>query len=226
MAAGFVAAPQPATASSTIVEFSAVESAASRRQVLAAAIAAGGIPSFSPVVAEAKEDIIATFKVQLNGDRGGEGEVKVKLRPDWAPHGVRRFKQLVSFGDLNNAAVYHVTESEAHFGLPANPTLEPSPIPDDVYGAANKRGTLVFKATGAFGSRCNQLFFNTVDNRKNDRIGLVPIGEVVEGMEYVDQLFSGDGERPNLKMIEAEGNKYLDTNFPKLSKILSVELPA
>lgn len=169
------------------------------------------------------DGLIATFKVKLNGDQGGEGEVKVKLHPEWAPRGVQRFKELVRIGELENAAVFHVTEDAAHFGLPAEPTLEPTRIKDDIVRVPNKRGTLTFNQ-GALDGRVNEVFINRNDNTFLDRRGYAPIGEVVDGMDIVDKLYAGYGKRPNRHEIKLSGNEYLDQEFPKLSKIAKVDV--
>lgn len=52
-----------------------------------------------------------------------------------------------------------------------------------------------------------------------------PFGEVIEGMEYVDRFYAGYGEGapsgkgPSQALIQAKGNEYLGSSFPKLSYI-------
>mmetsp|Transcript_46385 Transcript_46385/g.119979 ORF Transcript_46385/g.119979 Transcript_46385/m.119979 type:complete len:228 (+) Transcript_46385:57-740(+) len=192
--------------------------AAGRRGVLGAVLAAGGAQ-----VARAEDGDIVTFTVQMNGDQGGTGQVQVRLRPDWAPRGVKRFQELVKMGEMTNSAVFHVDEDTAHFGLPAEPSLVPDKIKDDIVRSSNRRGTLTF-ASGGQNARVNQLFFNTDDNKYLDSQGFAPIGEVVGGMEIVDKFYKGYGEKPKRGKIVDEGNKYLDPEFPKLSKIKSVKM--
>jgi cyclophilin family peptidyl-prolyl cis-trans isomerase len=54
----------------------------------------------------------------------------------------------------------------------------------------HKRGTIAFaKSGGTTNSRATQLYINKIDNPGfNGKPGLVPFGEVVEGMEVVDAL--------------------------------------
>jgi hypothetical protein len=47
---------------------------------------------------------------------------------------------------------------------------------------------------------------------------------VVKGMELLDGLFKGYGERPNQEVIERQGNDYLKKNFPKLDYVLSARV--
>lgn len=52
-----------------------------------------------------------------------------------------------------------------------------------------------------------------------------PIGEVIEGMEIVDRFYAGYGEGapsgkgPSQALIQAKGNDYLESSFPKLTYI-------
>jgi peptidyl-prolyl cis-trans isomerase A (cyclophilin A) len=192
-----------------------------RRNLLAAI---GGLFAIPSAVRAEEDDNVAVFNVKLNGDSGETKQVKVLLHPEWAPRGVRRFKELVKIGELDDAAVFHVDKATAQFGLPAQPTLTPAKIKDDLVRTSNRRGTLTFAQSG-HNSRVNQLFFNTKDNGVLDSKGFAPIGEVLDdGMDVADQLYDGYGKRPKRDVIVSEGNKYLDENFPKLSKIKSVEV--
>lgn len=186
--------------------------------------AGGALAGAGRVSAEEQSDLYATFTVDLEGDTGGSRQVKVRLHPEWAPKGIRRFKELVNIGEFDDAAVFHVNDNFAHFGLPAEPLLRPSAINDDIVRVSNRRGTLTFASNGPDG-RINQLFFNKKDAPLLDGHGYAPIGEVVDdGMEIVDKLYSGYGNSPDRSAIELHGNKYLDSEFPKLSKIKKVEI--
>jgi len=188
-------------------------------------VAAGLMPQAAEAgLFESRPEEYAVFKVDLGGESGGSEEIKVRLRPDWAPRGVRRFKQLVELGYLEDGAAYHVTPSIARFGLPAEPSLVPDSIKDDLRRADNKKGTLSFVQMKR-NSRSNELFFNMKDNNKFDTQDIAPIGEVIdEDMEVLDKLYKGYSAKPNIQAIESEGNNYLDKNFPKLSSFDSVTL--
>jgi hypothetical protein len=56
-------------------------------------------------------------------------------------------------------------------------------------------------------------------------MGFAPFGKVVEGMEVVQQFYSGYGEGapggngPDQSRVTNEGKPYLDKNFPLLDSI-------
>jgi len=121
------------------------------------------------------------------------------------------------------------------FGLPADPNINSQwsdPIDDDPsIGISNAPGTVSFAMAGPR-SRTTQLFINLVDNQRLDGMGFTPVGEIGggadgPGMQVVRQLYSGYGEGapsgngPNQGRIQAKGNAYLESNFPKLSTIIS-----
>lgn len=46
------------------------------------------------------------------------------------------------------------------------------------------------------------------------------ISVLASGMEYVDAIYAGYGEKPNQGRIQNQGNEYLDREFPLLSYIV------
>ena len=79
-------------------------------------------------------------------------------------------------------------------------------------------------------TRTTQLFVNFVDNSRLDGMGFSPFGQVVEGMEVVDQLYSGYGEGapngngPAQGMIQYRGNAYLNEGFPMLDYVVGATI--
>ena len=94
--------------------------------------------------------------------------------------------------------------------------------------AHNRRGTVDFASAGP-NTRTTQIFVNTADNLQLDAAGFTPLGEVTSGMGAVDNLYSGYGDAPTQEQAQmaAEGNAYLEKQWPKLDTIESatVALP-
>jgi len=122
----------------------------------------------------------------------------------------------------------------AQFGINGNPEVQAKwkaqNLKDDPVKVTNKRGTVVF-ATAGPNTRTTQLFINLNDrNSFLDKQGFSPLGEVVSGMDVVDQFYAGYGEGapsgkgPNQGLIQAKGNAYLEPNYPKLSYFSSVSV--
>lgn len=148
---------------------------------------------------------------------------------DWAPKGVQRFEALTENKFWDGCRVFRVLPGFiAQFGINGDPQVQSkwraSSLSDDPVKVTNSRGTIVF-ATAGPNTRTTQLFINTnpKGNGFLDKQGFSPIGEVVEGMDVVDKLYAGYGEGapqgrgPNQGLIQAKGNEYLESAYPKLS---------
>ncbi len=164
---------------------------------------------------------IYTFEL-ANLKEGKKGSVVVKTRPDWAPLGVEHFHDLMDKDFYKDAKFFRVVQNfVVQFGIPAIPgNKEKTPIKDDPVLHSNERGTLTYATSGP-NTRTTQLFINTRQggNKFLDGQGFSPIGEVIEGMDLVDQIYDGYGEKPNQGKIQVEGNEYLDEEFPLLSYV-------
>jgi len=164
---------------------------------------------------------IYTFRLEGLND-GKAGNIVVQTRPDWSPIGVEHFHTLMESKYYDEARFFRVVKNFiVQFGIAPDPTKKNKVvIQDDPVTETNARGTVTF-ATSGKNTRTTQLFINTRagGNKFLDNQGFSPIAEVVEGMEYVDLIYDGYGEKPNQGMIQNQGNSYLNKNFPLLSYI-------
>ena len=164
-----------------------------------------------------------------------KGPFVIDLHRDWAPHGVDRFYNLVEGGYYTEIAAFRAIPGfMVQFGISGDPALnriwKGARIEDDPTGVqSNTRGRISFAMAGP-NSRTSQLFINFGDNRNLDSMGFAPIGEVVQGMEVVDSLYTGYGEGaprgqgPRQDRLQAEGNPYLKTQFPDLDYIVKMQV--
>jgi len=172
------------------------------------------------------EQAPAKFTVNLDTSKG---PVVIEVHRDWAPLGADRFYNLVKNGYFDGTRFYRVIDGfMAQIGIHGTPAIDApwmnARIKDDPVKQSNKRGFVSF-ATGGPNTRTTQFFINYRDNSNLDKMGFAPFGEVVKGMEVVDQFYNGYGEGapsgrgPSQGRIHAEGNAYLNKEFPKLDYI-------
>lgn len=163
----------------------------------------------------------------------GVGNVIVKVHKDWAPLGAQQFSDLVDERYFEGAKFFRVLKQfMAQIGINKDPAVTKQwrsrVIKDDPVTQSNKRGAVTFATSGP-NSRSSQIFFNTVNNKFLDQQGFAPFAEVVDGMQYVDGLYSGYGEGapagkgPAQGKANNQGNKYLDEFFPKLSFVVATQ---
>lgn len=219
------AAEGPAAAASEAAPF-----AIARRVLCATPVASTVVALCSPTTAAGNYKV--DFEVKNLKD-GGAGKFTVEVHPEWAPQGAARFSELVQKDFFSGVRFFRVVDGfVAQFGISGDPTISrewfSKRIPDDPVVETNSRGRLVF-ATSGKDSRTTQLFINFRDNSFLDKLGFSPFAEVVDGMDVVDKLYSGYGEGaprgrgPDQSRIQAQGNSYLDKEFPQLSYIDSVK---
>jgi len=166
-----------------------------------------------------------------------KGEFTVQVTKAWAPRGADRFYNLVRAGFYNDCTFFRVLKSPrpfmAQFGISANPAIakawQTANIMDDRAIESNKRGRITF-ATAGPNTRTTQVFINYGDNSFLDSQGFSPFGEVIEGMEVVDQLYgeygegAPQGQGPDQGRLQSEGKAYTDRYFPKLDKIIKASI--
>ena len=175
-----------------------------------------------------KEKAPAKFKVQFETTKG---VFIMEATRALSPNGADRFYNLVKNGFFDGIKFFRVVPGfVVQFGIHGDPSLAgkwlESNIQDDPVKGSNKRGTLTFAKSGAPNSRSTQLFINLVDNARLDQMGFSPFATVVKGMEVVDKLYGEYGEQITQLQgqIAAEGNKFLEKNFPKLDAIKAAKL--
>jgi homoserine O-acetyltransferase len=160
------------------------------------------------------------------------GNFIIEVHRDWSPHGADRFYELVRNGYYDNSRFFRVVPGRwVQFGISGDPKTAEEwrrrGIPDDPLIQHNTRGFVAFANTGP-DTRSTEVYINTGDNTRNDKEnGFAPFGQVVEGMDIVEKLYSGYGEQSGGGMraghqdaIFAGGNAYLDREFPKLDKLI------
>ena len=167
----------------------------------------------------------AIFKAQFTTTKG---DFVVEVHRDYAPLGADRFYNLVKNGYFTNASFFRVVPGfVVQFGLSANPMVNKvwmsANIKDDPVKVGNKRGNIVF-ATAGPNTRTTQLFINFSDNTPLDSMGFAAFGSVVDGMDVVDKIYSGYGQRPDQQRITEEGDAYITKNFPMIDKITAAKI--
>jgi peptidyl-prolyl cis-trans isomerase A (cyclophilin A) len=199
-------------------------------------VALAALP-FASVAAHAKSPCLATpsalmeqapaaYKVRFDTTKG---PVVVAVTRDWAPNGADRFYNLVKNGYYDNVRFFRVVSGfMVQFGINGDPKVQSAwreaTIKDDPVTQSNRRSFVTF-ATAGPNTRTSQVFINFGDNTGLDRQGFAPFGQVVTGMDIVDKLYAGYGEGaprgrgPDQSRIQAEGNAYLQRDFPKLDYI-------
>jgi peptidyl-prolyl cis-trans isomerase A (cyclophilin A) len=170
--------------------------------------------------AESTETAPEKFRVTFECSNG---TFVVEVTRAWAPIGADRFYNLVQNGFFEEARFFRVVPNfVVQFGLNGDPNVNSSwrkaKIKDDRVRETNATGTISFATSGP-NSRTTQLFINLKDNSRLDGMGFSPFGTVVSGMDVVEAIYAGYGERPQQHRITGEGNAYLTAEFPKLDYI-------
>jgi peptidyl-prolyl cis-trans isomerase A (cyclophilin A) len=170
----------------------------------------------------------AEYKVKLETTKG---DVIIQVHRDWAPLGADHFYQLVTKGYYDNNAFFRVLKGYiVQFGMNGDPKVTArwnTPIKDDPHNMSNKVGTVTFAKTGRPDSRTTHIFINLDNNGEAlDADGFTPFGEVISGMENVNNLYTGYGDGPpsgagpDQEALTHGGNSYLKKDFPNLDYIV------
>lgn len=168
----------------------------------------------------------AEFRVTLDTSKG---EIGVQVTRDWAPRGADRFYSLVMNHYYDGTRFYRVLPKViAQVGIHGDPKISlkwhEALIDDDPVKQKNTRGRVSF-AKGGPNARTTNIFINLKDSTSLDSQDFAPFGEVVQGMEVADLLYSGYGEGspkgrgPSQKRLYEEGNAWLEKDFKDLDFI-------
>lgn len=172
-----------------------------------------------------------SFRVEITTSKGPFVMHVVRA---WAPRGVDRFHYLATHQYYDGVRFFrNLPDFMAQFGIHGNPDVNAAwtdrSIPDDSVRQSNLRGYVSY-AMGGPNTRSTQLFINKRDNEQLDRMGFAPIGRVIEGMQVVDSLYEGYGEGPpgglgpDQGQLNAQGNRYLESFFPRLDSIVTTRV--
>lgn len=165
-----------------------------------------------------------------------KGDFVIEATRAQAPIGADRFYNLVRLGYYDDTRFHRVSEGYiAQFGLHGDPRVNASwlhrQIPDDPPHGSNVRGTLAFAMSPQPDTRNTQIYINLGDNTRNDVEPFALFGRVIEGMNVLDRLYSGYGERSGSGVRQGRqgpivegGNEYLDRTFPLLDRIIRARL--
>lgn len=186
----------------------------------------------SPQDARWNEPAPEVFRAAFETTRG---TFSIDVHRAWSPHGADRFYNLVRHGFYDGIRFNRVIAGFiAQWGVSGYPEVtriwKTRAIPDDPLRQSNVRGTIAFAMTGP-DTRTTQVYISLADNSRLDAQGFSPFGRVVEGMDVVDQLYSGYGENAgggvragNQGPIEEGGNAWLDREFPLLDHIIRARI--
>jgi peptidyl-prolyl cis-trans isomerase A (cyclophilin A) len=205
--------------------------AKSTAPVKAPAAAAGSLLNPASLKATAP----ATFKAEFVTTKGN---IVIEVHRDWAPLGADRFYNLIKGGFFTDVAFFRaISGFMVQFGISGDPKVaaawDHANIKDDPVKGSNKRGMITYAMAGP-NTRSTQFFINFGNNASLDSQGFAPFGEVVEGLDVVDKLYTGYGEMaeaggrgPSVDKLSHEGKAYLDKSFPMIDSIKSARvLPA
>jgi peptidyl-prolyl cis-trans isomerase A (cyclophilin A) len=163
-----------------------------------------------------------------------KGDFVIQVTRAWAPLGADRFYNLVKYRYYDGVSFFRVVPGfVVQFGLTGSPAVNKAwtdaKIKDDPVTQSNLPGTITFAMAGP-NTRTTQVFINFRNNASLDSQGFAPFGKVTDGMDVVNQLYSGYADSPTSHQgeITNQGNAYLEKNFPKLDsiKIATIISPA
>jgi len=165
------------------------------------------------------------FAVQMDTTAG---TIVVECHRSWAPHAADRFYTLVDAGFYAGSAFAPViTEPKpyiAQFGINPDDSVNFGWVHDlletDPAKESNTAGRLAFALKNHEpGTGSTQVFINLADNSRLDDLGYAPFGEVVEGMDAVQELNDEYQDNVDLEKMIRMGGPYWESKYPHLDSI-------
>jgi cyclophilin family peptidyl-prolyl cis-trans isomerase len=170
----------------------------------------------------AQAQTIVTFETNL-------GQIKIELLGDTRPVSVANFLGYVERGDYDGT-LFHRNQSAATQGIGivqgggfltnSLPINRLDPIVNEAAtnpNPLNTRGTIAYARTSVLDSATSEFFFNTVDNPGLDSQIFTVFGQVVSGMEVVDQIQALDVVVANGATQTFLDLPVIDVNAPNLT---------
>ena len=163
-----------------------------------------------------------------------KGVFVLELVREWGPIGADRLYNLARLGYYDDTRFHRVNPNYiVQFGLHGDPAVNAAwrdrYLADDPPRSTNTRGTFAFAMKGQPNTRNTQIYINLANNPRSDAEAFTILGRVIEGMDVLDSLYSGYGERSGSGVrqgrqgpLETGGNAYMDREFPRLDRILRV----
>ena len=155
---------------------------------------------------------IVTFETNL-------GQIQIELFDDTRPISVANFLGYVNRGDYDGT-LFHRIQNPVTQGIgivqgggfltDSFPITRLAPIVNEAAtdpNPLNLRGTIAYARTNVLDSATSEWFFNTVDNPALDTQIFTVFGQVVSGMDVVDQIQA-------LNVIQANGATLTFFDFP------------
>lgn len=199
--------------------------------IVASALAASTIATSA--LAAATPHAPETFDVTV---KTSKGDFVIEVHRAWSPNGADRFYELAKAHYYDDSRFFRVHAGQwVQFGIAGKPAVAKAwrsrTIPDDTLVQHNLPRYVAFSNTGP-GTRSTQIYINLRDNSAQDHEqAFAPFGKVVKGWDVVESLYSGYGETSGSGMRAGHqdamfngGDAYLDANFPKLDKLISLQV--
>ena len=172
----------------------------------------------------------STFQVTFVTDVPGRGTISLNITRSDAPLGVDRFYALVKDSFFHESAFFRVVpDFVVQFGIAGEPKENIKwqlPIVDDPVVGTNTVGTITFATSGP-DTRTTELFINTKDNARLDKMGFAPFGIVTQGMDVAKKIFDptpGNSNGIDQNQYMNKGNSWLKSKYPKANFITTTHI--